>query len=59
MSIEGGVCAFFSCLTLVSLRVTLDRESPKEMSSFSLCLALKVHYFKIRIVHYNVKKSSL
>ena len=35
--IEGGVCALPSCITLVSLRTTLVRETPTEMSSFPHC----------------------
>ena len=31
--IEGGICILPSCLTLVSLRMTLVRETPTEMSS--------------------------
>ncbi len=43
--IEVGVCSFTSSLTLVSLRITLVRETPIGMSSLPLCLALEVHYF--------------
>ena len=38
-SIEGGLCAFASCITLVSLRITLIRESYRsEFTSFLLGL---------------------
>ena len=47
MCIQGGVCAFSSCHTLVSLAITLVRETPTEMSSLPLCLALEVHSFLI------------
>ena len=52
MCIERGVCVFPSCLTLVSLRITLARETPTEMS----CLTLAVHYFGIKCVHCNAKE---
>ena len=59
MCIEGGVCVFPSCLTLVSLKIILDRETHIEMSSLVLGLTLGVHCFGIRIVHYNIKMNSL
>ena len=33
--IEGGICVLPSCLTLVNLRMTLDRETPTEMMLIS------------------------
>ena len=56
MCIEGGVCAFYSCLTLVNLRITLAWKTPTEMSSLPLCLTSEVHCFGIRIVHCKVNR---
>ena len=53
--IEGGVCGLISCLTLVSLRITLVGETPTEMSSLPLGNTLGVHCFGIEWVHYKGK----
>ena len=58
MCIERGVCVFPSCLTLVSLRITLARETPTEMSSLPLGLTLGAHCFGIKRIHCNIKKGS-
>ena len=49
--IEGSICAFPSCLTLVSLRITLVRETPTEMSSLPPDNTLGVQCFGVKWVH--------
>ena len=51
-----GVCAFPSSLNLLSLRITLSRENPMEMSSLPLGFALEVHCSWIKMIHHNNKK---
>ena len=54
-----GVCSFPLSLYLVSLMITLAKETPIEMSSLPLGFALEVHFSWNKMIHRNVKKSSL
>ena len=54
--IKGGICVLPSCLTLLSLKMTLERETPTEMMlTFSLALLWKF-LLRSHCSYCNVKK---
>ena len=55
MCIEGGLWVFPSCLTVVSLRITRVRETPREISSLPLGNTLGVHYFENELDYSKLK----
>ena len=60
MYIDGVECSFHSCVTLVCLRITLARETPKVMSLYTLGLTLGCSMFQgFKVAQCNSKIVSL